>query len=276
MKNILFGLTIMMCGFCTTAWSGQSQPLPDLQVLNFTYWSAETVEPSIGKQIGYRLAINNNGQKAAEGPFTVEVKYDGKPLSRLTFPKGFHLDPNNNYFLEKMSSAKFMNDGNHTLTAVIDCYNQVKEVNEQNNKKQIIINVLKEERYGLYSNTQNGNTGYYFIFRGQLHCVGDLTYDHRYRDAVIDSWGYTKEEAVPISNQDFWSLPYGYDAFIRPGTYLLKDYAGQLYVREDRSYRKITPQAAEVIYGRDWQDRLVVGANTISFFPLLKPDVELT
>jgi hypothetical protein len=118
----------------------------------------------------------------------------------------------------------------------------------------------------IYFETGEAVNAVYLLYEGKRYYIPNY-YSRDYTKAIFDSWGWDNSMVEKISQVEMESYPLGRNITIRPGTYLLKT------VRNDNIYaveyggklRLITADALPLLYGNNWQERVVIVPDV--FFP---------
>jgi len=104
--------------------------------------------------------------------------------------------------------------------------------------------------------TAYGSNQLFLLLRGKRYAIPHLPNNPAYRDAVMESWGWTMFDVHAISQSALEKYPVGENVTIRPGTFLLKT-AGKetIYLVEKRGLRPVDARVLpNFYYGTNWQE----------------------
>lgn len=153
---------------------------PDLEVLNVKYYAPEILEPKTGDYAGYEIELRNVGNQEIKGPFKVQAYLNGEKLRDETFGSDFSLASGNRYTYRQHSYVKFSKSGENKIALAADSENAVKELDENNNKLEISINV-KPSALSCVDSDGGDN----FFLKGYR-----IDNDLAYWDAGVKNWDF--------------------------------------------------------------------------------------
>lgn len=159
-------------------------------------------------------------------------------------------------------TGRFMSDGTKMLVFKVDGANQLAEVNENNNLKNVTVNVFKS---GDLIKLANNSAVYLIKDDGQKHLfVNSPTFWSYYSGGwnslkLNDQFVYIKE----LSQATFDSIPVGKNVTIKPGAKLVKfQNSPRVYiVFGSAKLKQVSDQIALNLYGYNWGSRVTTIQN---------------
>ncbi len=114
---------------------------PDLIITDLQYYAPGVIAPKVGDYVGYKVTIQNQGNKEAKGPITIKAFLNDIYLRYETYSSDFTIQPGGSFVDTQYSYTKFDKVGDNKITIQVDSDNVIDESNENNNTLNKIINV---------------------------------------------------------------------------------------------------------------------------------------